>query len=184
MAGLGTDEEDAMADDRLVVIANQYDSEADALADFEDLRRLYDAEEIGDTFDAAVLTRKPNGKVDIVKRVSQPTRHGAGVGLGGGLALGAALAVFPAISLAGALVAGGTLGAGAGAIAGHMVSGMSRSDLKDLGEVLDNGTSGLVVVAATNVETMVKDATKRTKHQAEVQLQADVDAMKKELATI
>jgi len=173
-----------MANDTLVVIANQYDRESDALADFEDLRTRYDKEEIGDTFDAAVLTRKANGKVDIVKRVAGPTRHGAGVGLGSGLALGAALALFPAISLAGALVAGGTLGAGAGAIAGHMVSGMSRSDLKDLGELLDNGTSGLVVVAATNVETMVEDATTRAQHQAKARLQADIDAMKKELDSL
>jgi uncharacterized membrane protein len=173
-----------MASDRLVVIANQYDREADAISDFEDLRTLYDKEEIGETFDAAVLTRKANGKVDIVKRVVGQTRHRAGVGLGSGLALGAALALFPAISLAGALVAGGTLGAGAGAIAGHMVSGMSRSDLKDLGEVLDNGTSGLVVVAATNVEAMVEATTKRAKNQAKAPLQADVDAMKKELDTL
>jgi uncharacterized membrane protein len=173
-----------MANDTLVVIANQYDREADALADFEELRKLYEKEEIGDTFDAAVLTRKANGKVDIVKRAVGQTRHRAGVGLGTGLAVGAALALFPAISLAGALVAGGTAGASAGAVAGHLASGMSRSDLKDLGEVLDNGTSGLVVVSATNVETMVVDATKRAKHQAKAQLKADVDAMKKDLAAI
>lgn len=173
-----------MASDTLVVIANQYDSEADAVADFEDLHRLYDKEEIGDTFDAAVLTRKANGKVDIVKRAVGQTRHRAGVGLGTGLAVGAALALFPAITLAGALVAGGTAGASAGAVAGHMASGMSRSDLKDLGEVLDNGTSGLVVVARPNAETMVEDATKRAKRRAKAQLQADVDAMKKELGTI
>src|SRR3954468_8585895 len=171
-----------MADGRLVVIANQYDSGADALADFEDLHRRYNKEEIGDTFDAAVLTRKANGKVEIVKRAVGQTRPRAGVGLGTGLAVGAALALFPAISLAGALVAGGTLGAGTGAIAGHMVSGMSRSDLKELGEVLDNGTSGLVVVAATNVESMVEDTTKRAKHQAKARLQADDNAMKTELA--
>jgi uncharacterized membrane protein len=173
-----------MAYDTLVVIANQYDREADALADFEDLRKRYDKEEIGDTFDAAVLTRKTNGKVEIVKRAVGQTRHQAGVGLGTGLAVGAALALFPAISLAGALVAGGTIGSGAGAIAGHMVSGMSRSDLKDLGELLDNGTSGLVVVARENAETMVEDAITRAKHQTKAQLQADVDAMKKELAAI
>ena len=173
-----------MASDTLIVIANQYDSEADAVADFEDLHKLYDKEEIGDTFDAAVLTRKANGKVDIVKRAVGQTRHRAGAGLGTGLAVGAALALFPAISLAGALVAGGTAGASAGAVAGHLSSGMSRSDLKDLGEVLDNGTSGLVVVARTNAEAMIEDATTRAKHQAKAQLQADVDAMKKELAAI
>jgi uncharacterized membrane protein len=114
-----------MANDNLVVIANQYDREADALADFDDLRKRYVKEEIGETFDAAVLTRKANGKVEIAKRAVGETRHGASVGLGSGLAIGAALALFPAISLAGALVAGGTLGAGAGAIAGHMVSGIA-----------------------------------------------------------
>jgi len=65
-----------------------------------------------------------------------------------------------------------------------MVSGMSRSDLKDLGEVLDNGTSGLVAVVRTNAETMVEDATRRAKNRVRVPLQADVEAMKKELATV
>src|SRR5688500_1115525 len=144
-----------MASRRFVVIANQYDSEADALADFDDVRKLYTQLDIIDTHDAAVLTRKADGKVEIVKRVAGPSRRVAAVGLVGGMALGATLALFPAITLAGGLVAGGTLGAGAGAIAGHMVSVMSRSDLKELGEVLDSGTSGLVVVVATNVETRV-----------------------------
>ena len=173
-----------MADDTLVVIANQYDSEADALADFEDVRKRYDKREISDTFDAAVLTRKADGKVEIVKRVAGPTRHGAARGTG--CRAGARRGPRPVSSDHPGRCAcrGRHPGAGAGAIAGHMVSGMSRSDLKDLGEVLDNGTSGLVVVAATNAETRVEDATTRAKHQAKAQLQADVDAMKKELATL
>jgi uncharacterized membrane protein len=173
-----------MASDRFVVIANQYDSEPKALADFEDVRKLYGRIGLIDTHDAAVLTRNADGKVEIVKRVAGPTRRAAEMGLAGGLAIGAAFALFPAITLAGGLLAGGTLGAGAGAIAGHMVSGMSRSDLKELGEVLDNGTSGLVVVVATNVEARVEDAITRAQHQAKAPLQADVDAMKKELATL
>jgi len=173
-----------VANDTLVVIANQYDHEADALADFEDVRKLYAELGISETFDAAVLTRKANGKVDIVKRVAGPTRHGASAGLGAGLALGAALALFPAITLAGGVLAGGTLGAVTGGIAGHMVSGMSRSDLKELGEVLDNGTSGLVVVMTTNVEEKVRATTKRAKNRARAPLQADVDAMKKDLVTL
>jgi uncharacterized membrane protein len=173
-----------MADDRLVVIASQYDSETDALHDFDEVRKLYSQLGMADTFDAAVLTRRPDKEVKIVKRVSQPTRHGASVGLGGGMALGAALALFPAITLAGALVAGGVLGASAGAIAGHMVSGMSRSDLKELGDLLDNGASGLVVVAASTVEARVEATMKRAKNQAKARLQADIDAMKLELAAL
>ena len=118
-----------MASDRFVVIANQYDSEADAVADFDDVRKLYDELGIFDTDDATVLTRKADGKVEIVKRVAGPSRRVAAAGLVGGMALGATLALFPAITLAGGLLASGTLGAGVGAIAGHLVSGMSRSDL-------------------------------------------------------
>ena len=173
-----------MADDTLVVIANQYHSEADALTDFDDVRQLYTELGVIEAFDAAVLTRKADGKVEIVKRVAGPTRHGAAVGMGAGLALGAALALFPAITLAGGLLAGGTLGAGAGAIAGHMVSGMSRSDLKDLGELLDNGTSGLVVVVESIVQARVEATITRAKHRAKAPVQTDIDAMKKELATI
>jgi len=170
-----------MASDRLVVIANQYDSEADALADFNDVRDLYDRMELSHTYDAAVLTRKADGKVDIVKRVAGPTRGGTSVGLAGGLALGAALALFPAITLGGALLAGGALGAGAGAIAGHMVSGISRSDLKELGELLDNSTSGLVVVTEASLGERVEATVKRAKNQAKAPLQADIEAMKQEL---
>jgi uncharacterized membrane protein len=170
--------------DRYVIIANQYDSEADALADFDDVRKLYTELGIDRNFDAAVLTRKADGKVEIVKRVAEQTRHGAASGLIGGMALGAALALFPAITLAGGLLAGGTLGAGVGAIAGHMVTGISRSDLKDLGELLDNGSSGLVVVAATNVGARVEATTKRAKNRAKARLQADIDAMKKELDAV
>jgi uncharacterized membrane protein len=171
-----------MADDKLVVIASQYDSRADALADFEAVRKLYTELGIIHHFDAAVLSRRPDQEVEIVKRVSEPTRHGTSVGLRGGLALGAALALFPAVTLAGGLLAVGTLGAGAGAIAGRMASGMSPADLKELGELLDNDGSGLVVVAAESVEARVEAATTRAKKQTKARLQKDIDAIKQELA--
>jgi len=55
---------------------------------------------------------------------------------------------------------------------------MKRSDLKDLGEVLDNGTSGLVVVAATDVEAKVEAAITRAKKRVKAQLQADTGLRK------
>jgi uncharacterized membrane protein len=170
-----------MALDTFVVIANQYDSEADAIADYDEVHKLYTDAGIIDTYDAAVLTRKADGKVEIVKKVEMPTRQGAVAGLGLGLAAGALVALFPAIGLGAALLGGGAIGAGTGAIAGHMVGGMSRSDLKELGELLDEGTSGLVVVAATDVEARVEEATKRAKKRAKANLQADTDALKKEI---
>ena len=51
-----------MALDTYVVLANQYATESDALADYEAVRKLYTDAGLIDTYDAAVLTRKPNGK--------------------------------------------------------------------------------------------------------------------------
>ena len=83
-----------MAFDAYVVLANQYDSEGDALADYDAVRKLYTELGIIDTYDAAVLTRKADGKVTIVKRVEEPTRHGWCHGIGcraGGWGVGGAV---------------------------------------------------------------------------------------------
>jgi uncharacterized membrane protein len=163
--------------DTFMVMANQYDTEADALADFEAVRRVYTDMGIIDTYDAAVLTRRADGKVEIVKRVEEPTRHGAKRGLAVGLAVGAVMALLPAVGLAAGLLAGGATGAGAGAIAGHVTGGMKKSDLEALGKLLQAGTSGLVVVAASDVEAKVDAAVTRAKKRAKAQLQADTKAM-------
>jgi uncharacterized membrane protein len=172
-----------MALDTYIVLANQYNTEVDALADYEAVRKLYTDLGIIDTYDAAVLTRKPDGKVAIVKRTEEPTRQAAAGGLLVGLAVGLAVALFPAvgIGLAAGALGGGALGAGVGAIAGHVTGGMKRSDLKDMGELLDNGASGLIVVAATDVEAKVDAAITRAKKRAKAQLQADTDALKQEI---
>jgi uncharacterized membrane protein len=172
--------------DTYVVLANQYNNESDALADYDVVRKVYTDLGIIDTYDAAVLTREANGRVDIVKRTEEPTRQGGAKGFIVGLAVGAVVALFPAagIGLAAGLLGGGAIGAGVGAVAGHVAGGMRRSDLKDLGELLDNGTSGLLVVAATDVEARVDAAITRAKKRAKAQLQADTDALKSEIDSI
>jgi len=172
-----------MSLDTFMVLANQYNKEPDAIADFEAVRKLYTDLGIIDTYDAAVLTRKPDGNVEIVKRVEEPTRHGAVAGLLIGLAVGAIVTLFPAagIPLAAGILGGGAIGTSIGAVAGHVARGMKRSDLKELGELLDSGESGLVVVAASNVEAKVEAAITKAKKRAKARLQADVDALKKEI---
>jgi uncharacterized membrane protein len=68
-----------------------------------------------------------------------------------------------------------------GALAGHVVGGMSRSDLKDLGEVLDEGQYGLVMVAATDMEARVEAALTRAQKRITKQLKADEKALHKEM---
>jgi uncharacterized membrane protein len=79
---------------------------------------------------------------------------------------------------------GGAIGTATGAVAGHVARGMRRSDLKELGELLDEGKSGLVVVAASDVASKVEAAITRAKKRAKAQLQADVDAMKTEIDSV
>jgi uncharacterized membrane protein len=170
-----------MAVDTLVVFGASYSNEKDAVFDYEAVKDFYQESGLIDTYDAAVISRHANGKVKIVKKHEQPTRQGAWGGLGVGLVGGALVALFPAVGLGGALVAGGAGGSALGALAGHVAGGMSRGDLKDLGELLDDGESGLVVIAATDVEARVENAISRAARVEKKQLQADEAALQAEM---
>jgi len=172
---------DSMPLDTLVVFAASYENQDDAIADYDAVHEYYTSAGLIDTYDAAVITREDDGKVKVVKKHEQPTRQGAWAGLGVGLVGGALVALFPAIALAGGLLVGGAAGAGLGALAGHVAGGMSRSDLKDLGELLDEGQSGLVVIAATDMEAHVEAELKRAAKVTKKQLRADEKQLEKEI---
>ncbi len=159
-----------------------YDTVDAAEADYEAVKTLYYDLGLMDTFDASVLKKKDNGKVKIVKKHEQPVRQGAWTGAGWGLALGLGAALFPAFALGTGLLAV-TAGAGGalGALAGHAAGGMSRDDLKDLGEVLDTGQAGLVVVAATDVGDRVAAAITKAQKVVNKAIKADKKELEKEL---
>jgi uncharacterized membrane protein len=143
------------AGDFIYVLAAAYDDVADARADFEAVRALYDEIKASHDFDAAVLAKDENGKVKIEKTYEAGTRHDALKGLGWGMAAGAAAALFPAIGIWGALAAGGAGGTAIGAITGHIQTGMKRSELKELGDVLDQGDAALIVVYRANLADQI-----------------------------
>ena len=143
-----------MADkDTLFVVAATYDNQNDAIADYEAVKELYKAVKTSHDFDAAVIAKGNDGKVRIVKKHEQPTRHGAAVGLGWGLAAGVVGVIFPPVGIG--LVTAGAGGAAIGAVVGHAHGGMARDDLKELGDALDEGTAGLIAVYATNMADQV-----------------------------
>ncbi|HEU4948906.1 MAG TPA: DUF1269 domain-containing protein [Kribbella sp.] len=139
--------------DTLYVIAAAYDDVDAAVADYEAVKALYREVRTSHDFDASVIAKDEDGKVRIVKKHEQPTRHGAAVGLGWGLAVGVAAALFPPVGIG--IAAAGAGGAAIGGVAGHASGGMSRGDLKELGETLDAGQAGLIVVYETNLADQI-----------------------------
>jgi uncharacterized membrane protein len=162
-----------MAIDTLVVCVGVYDRVEDAEADYQLVSDLHTKADLIDGYDAAVLERR-DGKTKIVKKHETPTRVGGVLGGGVGLATGLVVALFPFAAVGGGLLAA-TAGGGAilGAVAGHAAAGMSRADLKQLGEHLDAGQAGLVVVAVADMGAKVERAMERASKLEQKQLEAD-----------
>jgi uncharacterized membrane protein len=139
--------------DTLYVIAAAYDDVDAAIADYEAVKELYREVRTSHDFDASVIAKDEDGKIRIVKKHEQPTRHGAAVGLGWGLAVGVAAVLFPPVGIG--IAAAGGAGAAIGGVAGHASGGMSRGDLKELGETLDAGQAGLIAVYEFNLADQV-----------------------------
>jgi uncharacterized membrane protein len=160
--------------DTLIVYAGVYGNVADAEADYELVKELHTREGLIDAYDAAVIERRADGKTKIVKKHETPTRVGGVLGGGIGLATGVVVALFPFAAVGGGLLLA-TTGGGAllGALAGHAAAGMSRSDLKELGESLDEGEAGLVVVAVSDMGAKVEAEMKRAEKLEKKELKAD-----------
>jgi uncharacterized membrane protein len=141
--------------DVLYVLAASYDDAENALAEYEAIKAAYRHVGTSHDFDATVIAKDDAGKVEILRRHDEPTRHGTAVGLNWGLAAGAVAALFPAVGILGALAVGGGAGAALGHVAGHASGGMTRDDLMTLGQVLDEGDAGLVVVYASDMADRV-----------------------------
>jgi uncharacterized membrane protein len=163
-----------MAVDTFMAYVGVYPSVADAEADYELVKDLHTEAGLIDAYDAALVERRADGKVKITKKHETPTRVGGALGAGVGLATGLVVALFPFAAIGGGLLAATTAGGAAlGAVAGHAAAGMSRGDLKDLGEQLDAGEAGLVVVAVSDMGAKVKEAMRRAQSVEEKQLEAD-----------
>jgi uncharacterized membrane protein len=140
-----------------------YPDEATARADYQAVRQLHSAGIVG-SYDAAVVTKDAAGKVHEDKDETA-TRHGAWWGIAAGAAVGV---LFPPAVL-GAAAAGGVIGG----VSGHLARGMSRSRVKELGEFIDPGQAGLVVVGESKVEEAVGRAVTRAEKEIAEELGVD-----------
>ena len=167
-----------MAVDTLMAYVGVYDRVADAEADYDVVKALHTEAGLIDAYDAAVVERRDDGKTKIVRKHETPTRVGGVLGGGVGLATGLVVALFPFAAVGGGLLVGATAGGAIlGAVAGHAAAGMSRHDLKELGEHLDAGQAGLVVVAIADMGAKVERAMNRAAKLEQRQIKADNEAI-------
>ena|SRR4051794_12407856 len=173
-----------MAIDTLVAYVGVYDTVEDAEADYKLVHELHAEVGLMDAYDAAVIERR-DGKTKITKKHETPTRVGGVLGGGVGLATGLVVALFPFAAIGGGLLAGATAGGAVlGAVAGHAAAGMSRHDLKELGEHLDAGQAGLIVVGVSDMGAKVEQAMKRADKLEKKQLEADMAELERDASSV
>jgi len=160
-----------MSDKPVFLYAAIYDDIAIAEADYDAVFDLHAAGAIG-TFDSAVIRKEEDGKVRVTK-TEKPTQHGAWTGAGVGALVGL---VFPP-----ALIGSAIVGAGAGGLVGHLRKGISRGDLKDLGEELEAGSGAVIVIGESNLEEMLEKATARANKLIAKQVEGDADDLEREI---
>ena len=76
-----------------------------------------------------------------------------------------------------AVLGAAAVGGAVGAVGGHLAKGMSRSEAKQLGDFIDPGQAGLVVVGESKVEDAIKKAVAR----AEKETAQDLDVNPKDI---
>jgi uncharacterized membrane protein len=163
-----------MAIDTFIAYVGVYNSAADADDDYQMVKDLHTKEGLIDAYDAAVVERRADGKVKITKKHETPTRAGGVLGGGVGLATGLVVVLFPFAAIGGGLLLATTAGGAVlGAVAGHAAAGMSRHDLKELGEHLDAGQAGLVVVGVSDMGAKIERSMRKARKVEARELKAD-----------
>jgi len=131
--------------DNAFIYVGRYPDEQSARDDYEIVKDLHLAGAVG-AYDAAVVTKDAKGKVHENKDETT-TRHGAW----GGLAVGALIGLlFPP-----AIIGSAAVGAAVGGVGGHLWRGLSRSDVKELGEFIDDGEACLLVIGQSKIEAAI-----------------------------
>ena len=149
--------------DGTFILVATYPDEMAARDDYQVVKEAHARGLVG-SYDAAVITKDRNGKVHENKDETS-TRHGAWWGVAAGAAVGV---LFPP-SLLGAAAVGGVIGG----VSGHLAKGMSRSEAKELGDFIDPGQAGLLVVGESQVEEAISKAVTRAEKQTAKELDVD-----------
>src|SRR5262245_54038319 len=160
-----------MSDRPVFIYAATYASPDDAEADYDTLMELHAAELVG-TYDVAIVDKDAEGKVHVEKH-EKPTQHGAWTGIAVGAVVGL---LFPP-SILGAAAVGGV----GGGVIGHFARGMSRGDMKELGDLLDEGQAALLVIGESRIGEQLDKALTRAEKTLEREIEADSKELEREI---
>ena len=120
------------------------------------------------TYDAAVVTKDDRGRVHVNKDETAARR-----GAWGGAAVGAVVGIlFPP-----SIIVGAAVGAAVGGVGGHLWKGMSRTDVKEFGDIIDEGQAALVIVG----ESTLKQAVDKAELKAEKHVAKELDVSSKDV---
>jgi len=157
--------------DGVFLYLGTYPDEAAARIDYEVLKDLHQAGAVG-TYDSAVITKDAEGKVHVNKD-EMATRHGGW----GGVVAGAVIGLLFPPSIIGSAIVGG----GIGAVSGHLWRGLSRADVKELGELIDEGQAALLIVGESTIEDAVNKAALKAERHLTKELDANAREVDKEI---
>jgi uncharacterized membrane protein len=131
--------------DGIFILAATYPDEAAAQEDYQVVKDLHAGGLVG-SYDAAVVTKDTKGKVHLNKDETA-TRHGAWWGVGVGAAIGVVFA--------------------------PTAKGMPRSTAKELGDFIEPGQAGLLIVGETKIQETVQKAVTRAEKRLAHELDVD-----------
>jgi len=159
-----------MADqEQFVVFVGAYVNVDDAKADFAGIKEMHKEAWLG-PYEGVLFTKEDGGKVKILDRDSSIRAAGAGVGalVGGVIGL-----IFPPSIIGGAVVGGA-----AGALLGHFFGTFKRKDVAEMGELLDEGNAGIIVIGVPTPELGAQKLMNRAAKVAKKQVDADAKEIK------
>jgi len=166
-----------MANKSVFIYAATYADEQDAVDDYDALLDLHEIRRVG-TYDVAMITKGADGRAHVHKH-EKPTQHGAW----GGILVGALVGVlFPPATVGVASVAGAAAVGGAlGGLGGHLTEGIPRRDAKELGDLLDAGQAGLIVIGDASAKEALDGALTHARASVEKAIDADHAELKRAL---
>ncbi|KFF61026.1 membrane protein [Cryobacterium sp. MLB-32] len=160
-----------MSKEPVFLFLGVYNDPEIAFDDLEIVHDLHSAKVIG-TYDAGVAIKEADGTISLTRASS---KHSAWTGVAAGAVVGI---LFPPSIIGMAAVGGAT-----GGIIGHFTKALSRSDLKELGEVLDSGQAALIVIGRDKLGAELDKAGLRAQKRAEKEIEVDAGELDAQLST-